>query len=128
MTVNVHPRDLLIYYDPKTEVGKKTIAYAHSMTKHVNAVEYHKTAFTATMWSELVSMLGLRPKDLLNRSHPKYQELIQGNNFGDEDWLEVLKHNPDLLIAPIAIRAGRAVLCKTPSEVLKLELNTSGIK
>ena len=123
MSVHVHPVDILIYYDPNSDVGKKTIAYARSMTSHVNAVEYHKTEYTLTQWSELVGMLGMKAKDLLNKSHPKYQELIRGNNFTDQDWLEVLKHNPDLIIAPIAVRAGRAVLCKTPSEVLKLEIS-----
>jgi arsenate reductase len=116
----VHPNEILVYYSPATTVGKKTIALAHSLSLHVKEVEYHKTPFTATMWAELLVMLKLRPKDVVNRSHPVYQEKLAGNNFEDEDWFQILIHNPDIISAPIVIRGNHAILCHSETDIFKL--------
>lgn len=35
-------------------------------------------------------------------------------------WLEVLAHYPHLVKAPIVIYHGRAVVCNTPTDIMKL--------
>ena len=60
------------------------------------------------------------PKDLLNKSHPYYQENIRGKEFDEEGWLNVLRTNPQLIKAPIAMRGKRAVLCINPQDVFRL--------
>jgi arsenate reductase len=80
---------------------------------------------TKMMWSDILAMLKLRAKDLLDRSDPKYQKEIAGHDFDDEGWLEILSHNPCLLKAPIAVMQGNAVLCIKPKDILKLSPQTA---
>ncbi len=115
-----HPNELVIFYDPTSETGKKARAMAYSLTKHVNEVQTNKNRLSTTIWKELLGKLQLRPKDLLNRAHPEYQSKIAGNAFDDEGWLNVLSQNPNLLKAPIALKNKRAILCTRPNDVLKL--------
>lgn len=65
-------------------------------------------------------MLNMRPKDLLNKSDKKYQEMIAGHDFDDDNWLEILRENPCMIKAPIAILDKKAVLCINPKDIYKL--------
>ncbi|MGK7390220.1 MAG: arsenate reductase family protein [Candidatus Cyclobacteriaceae bacterium M2_1C_046] len=119
-----HPNELYIYYDPATNTGKQCRAYAKSISNNVNEVNCRNIKLTTTLWKDIVNMLGLRPKDLLDRSNPEYQEKIAGNTFTMTGWLEILVKNPQLLKAPIAIYQNKAVLCNKPTDILRLDLNS----
>lgn len=124
-SIQFHPNELLlIYHDPSSSTGKQTRAYARSVSNNVNEVNLHKVRFTTTLWKEIINMLGLRPKDLLDKSHPEYQAKVRGNTFTMTGWLEVLTNNPHLLKAPIAVYHNMAVLCQKPTDILKLEVNS----
>ncbi len=110
--------ELLVYYDRNSSKAKKVLAYARTITRHVNEVEYLKTPLTSTMWRQLLEMLDMRPKDLLNRAHPFYQENIRGKDLDDEGWLNVLIRNPELIKAPIVVKGRRAILCNNPTDML----------
>jgi arsenate reductase (glutaredoxin) len=115
------PRNqVILYYDPETSIGKQTYAYAKSIAKHVQAIEFTKANLTNRIWQDILEMLNLRAKDLLDRSNPVYQEKLKGISFEQEDWLNVIVKNPELIKAPILIKGSKAILCITPSDVLKM--------
>lgn len=124
-SMQFHPNELLlIYSNPSSSTAKQTKAYAKSVSSHVREINLNNTKFTTTLWKEVVNMLKLRPKDLLDKSKPEYQAKVQGNTFTMTGWLEVLNNNPDLLKAPIAIYQKRAVMCRKPTDILRLEVNS----
>jgi arsenate reductase len=112
--------EILVYYDRENSQAKKVLAYARSVTRHVQEVEYHRTPFTPTMWRQLLERLGMQPKHLLNKAHPYYQLNVRGRDFSEEDWLNVLIRNPDLIKAPIVVRGRKAILANNPQDVLAL--------
>lgn len=118
--MKIDNKEIMLYYDPNTSVGKKTRAYAYSLTPHINDIEYHKVKFTTTIWRQLLSLLELEPKELLNKAHPYYQEHIRGRKFDDEGWLNILMRNPDLIKGPIVIKGTKAILCTNPTDVYRL--------
>ena len=119
-----HPNELFIYFDPDTTTGKQSRAYARSISNNVNEVNFRKIKLTTTLWKEIVNMLGLRPKDLLDKSHWEYQRRVAGNAFTMSGWLEVLQNNPSMLKGPIAIYNKKAILIKKPTDILKLDVNS----
>lgn len=124
-SIQFHPNELLlIYSDPSSSTGKQTRAYAKSLSSHVNEINISNTRLTTTLWKEIVNMLRLRPKDLLDKSNAEYQAKVRGNTFTMSGWLEVLNNNPQLLKAPIAVFRNRAVLCQKPTDILKLDANS----
>ncbi|MTI29732.1 arsenate reductase family protein [Xanthovirga aplysinae] len=116
----MHPNELYLLFDPESRDGKSTRAYAYSITPHVNENYYSSAQMTSTFWRELLDMLDLTPKEILNRAHPLYQAKIAGNAFDDEGWLNILKEYPYMIKAPIAIKENRAIFCKTPTDILRL--------
>ncbi len=118
--MKTHPNELVICYNPATESHKRTVAFARSMNDHVHELPYGRDGFTTTIWRDIIGMLGISPKDLLNKADPAYQEKIRGADFDDEGWLNVLMANPQLIKAPIAIWKNKALLCLNPSDIYRL--------
>jgi arsenate reductase len=59
-------------------------------------------------------------KKLLNKSDPYYQTYIKGKDLTHEEWFNVLRSRPSLLRSPVALYRGKAVICETPTDVLRV--------
>jgi arsenate reductase len=112
--------ELWLLFDCNSTEQKKTRAFARSVSNHVNEFSFNDMNITKIMWADILKMLNLRAKDLLNKADPKYQSELAGHSFHDEDWLNILMKNPCLIKAPIAIMNSRAVLCIKPKDIFKL--------
>ncbi len=119
--MHFHPNEMYLYYDPTTTTGKQVRAYARTINDHVNDFDINHVSITETMWEELIEMLNLAPKELLDKSKEEYQEKIRGNSFDKDGWLHVLKCNPHLIKAPIAIYRDKAIMCTNPNDIYKLD-------
>ncbi len=117
-----HPNELFLLYNPATSTGKQTKAIAKSISTHINEVNALQEQLGPTYWKEVINMLGMSPKDLMDKSHPDYRAKVAGNTYTMDGWLNVIMRNPQLLKAPIAIYNGKAQLCRNPTDILKLEM------
>ena len=120
MSTTLNPRELTLVYDSSTSEGRKALAFAYSLAPKVNKQDVTEVSLSATFVRQVLKQLNLRPKDLLNRAHPYYQEHLRGCDLDAEGWLHVLTHNPSLLKAPIALQGDRAVLCEPASLIYTL--------
>ncbi len=118
--MKTHHREILIYYNPESSNDRKTVAHAQGLSPHVRTYAFGKAPSTGTSWQQIIKALELHPKELMNKAHPYYQENIRGKTFNEQDWLNVIIHNPSLLKAPIAIRGNKAVLCSNATDIYKL--------
>ncbi|MBC6366115.1 arsenate reductase family protein [Algoriphagus sp. AK58] len=119
--MKIHPSELYFYHSSMQPIDKQTRAYAKSIARFVNEIDLIHERLTATQWDQILLKLNLRAKDLLNRAHPDYQRLIAGKDWDEEGWLNILVNYPYLIKAPIALFRNRAILCKTPTDILKLD-------
>ena len=118
--MKTNPREILVYYNPKSSSDRKTVAYAQTMSTHVRAYSHDQANCTSTQWQSILHKLDLEPKKLFNKAHPEYQSNLRGKEFDDEGWLAVIKNNPTLLRSPIAIKGNKAVMCDSPTDILRL--------
>jgi arsenate reductase len=118
--MKTHPSELYLYHNSSQPINKQVLAYAKSIARFVNEIDVVKEKITSTQWNSLLLKLNLRAKDLLNRSHPDYQRLIARNDWDEESWLKILVRYPYLVKSPIAIFRDKAILCNTPTDILKL--------
>jgi arsenate reductase (glutaredoxin) len=125
--MKTHQREILIYYNPESSNDRKTVAHAQSLVPHVRTYSYEKAPSTGTSWQQIIKSLDLHPKELMNKAHPYYQENIRGREFNEEDWLNVIKFNPEILKAPIAIRGNKAILCTSATDIYKLTVGDAAV-
>lgn len=111
--------EITLFHNPDCSKAKKALVYAKSIARRVSDFEFSKTGKTATQWKEILISLGKRPKDILDKSKPFYQQNLRGRDFLDEDWLNVVINNPDLIRSPIALKGNKAMLLDNPSDLLR---------
>src|SRR5690606_21894110 len=110
--MHFHLDDIFLLYNLRTSAGEQTKSAAMTLSNHINEIDALQQRLGPTYWKEVINMLGIIPKRLLDKSHPDYQAKVRGNAYTMNGWLDVLIHNPQLLKAPIAIYNGRAILCQ----------------
>ena len=120
MSTTLNAKELTLVYDSTTTEGRKALAYAYSLSTKVNRQDVSEVSLSSTFVRQVLKQLNLRPKDLLNRAHPYYQQHLRGRDLDTEGWLHVLTHNPGLLKAPIALHGDKAVLCEPASLIYQL--------
>jgi len=118
--MELHPNEMWLLYDPASATHRKTRVLAKSITKNVNEISLRHSKLTKMRWAELLTMLNLAPKNLLDKSLKKYQDELAGHDFDDDDWLDILRNNSELVKAPIAMMNGKAILCTSPKDIYKL--------
>lgn len=118
--MKTHEREIMIYYNPESSADRRTVAHASGLSKHIRTFKFGQTPSTTASWSQILLKLDMHPKDLMNKAHPYYQEHIRGREFNRQGYLKILKYNPQILKAPIAIRGNRAILCTSPTDIYRL--------
>lgn len=112
--------EMLIYFQPDSSVGKKTLAYAQTLVKHVRSFSMEKNPLTPTLMKSLLYKLEVDPKSILNKADPYYQANIRGRDFTMESWLNILVNNPQLIKAPIVFWGEKAMLVENPTDIYGL--------
>lgn len=115
-----HPNELFLLYNPSTNAGKQTKALALDICSHINEIDATREKLSTTYWKEIVGMIGMEPDAMLDHSHEDYKNKVAGNSYTMNGWLDVLSHYPHLLKAPVVIYHGKAALCQTPTDIMRL--------
>jgi arsenate reductase (glutaredoxin) len=121
--MKVKENELLVFYNPNSSLGTQTLAYAKSVTPNLKTIECDKNTLTGKQWKEMLEKINLAPEEVINKQHPVYRDKLENAKMSEEDWLVVLKNEPDLLKAPIAINSDTGILCKNANDILKLKMN-----
>ena len=116
-----HPNELFLVYDPQSNVGKQTRAIAHDICNHINEVDVIHERLSPTYWKEILNMAAVHPDALLDHAHADYKSMVSTNTYTMDGWLEVLVHDSHLIMYPIVIFNGNAVVCHTPTDIMKIK-------
>lgn len=113
-------RMITLYYSSASERAKKTLAYAKAEGLPIVEVDVLKTPLTGTQIAELADRLGLKIGDLVNQQHPMYRKRFEPQDLSENDWITVIRQNPELLKQPIALRGNITILVETPTDIIKI--------
>lgn len=118
--MHYNKNEVVLLYNAQNPKDRKTLAYAHIVSPRINKQELNSVRVSDTMFRILINELNIDGKSIINKADPYYQKHIKGKDLSPEDWHQILKNKPSLLRAPVAIYKGRAVLCETPTDILKI--------
>ncbi|MEM6842563.1 MAG: ArsC/Spx/MgsR family protein [Bacteroidota bacterium] len=116
-----NPKEVDLIYNFNLQGDREALVYAQQIAQHVNETDISKTPLTERQMAQLLDNLGVEVDDVIDRRAEIYQQKYENAKMSKEDWLEVLKHNPELLRTPIGILGNRAVICENPNDLLKLD-------
>ena len=110
---------ITIYYNPEINKHKKTVAHAKSIDD-VLAIPFENMPEAYMVWTNIWDGIKGNPEVIFDQDHPKYDEIVKGQISNFEDWRNIILHNKDMIVAPIAIRGEDVVICERQTEIYKL--------
>lgn len=111
-------RQITLFYDPNTQRGKETLAYALAEGLMVQDMDITKIKLTGTQIKELASKLGLKVCELINQDDPCYENKFEHHELSTEDWIKMIQHNPTIMKQPIALHGDKTKLIETPTQII----------
>ncbi|WP_117880400.1 arsenate reductase family protein [Aureibaculum luteum] len=113
-------REITLLYSSNSERAKQALAYAKTEGLAIHEVDILKTKLTGLQIIELADRLHLEPADLVNQEHPAYTSHLQHHDLSTDDWIKMIRHNPEIMKQPIALKGDKTVLVETPTDILKI--------
>ena len=113
-------RQITLYYSSKSTRAKQTLAYAKAEGLPILQIDILKVPLTGTQIAELAEKLKIEVKDLVNQDHPSYKLHFDPHEFSSDDWIKMIRHNPEIMKQPIALRGKMSILIETPTDIIKI--------
>ena len=112
---------VIIYHNPKCSKSRQTLELLSAKGITPIIIEYIKNPPTVEKLKEILSQLGIAPRDLMRKKEDTYKELELGNpSLSDKDLIDFMVEHPILIERPIVISNGKAALGRPPQQVLDI--------
>ena len=110
-----------IYHNPKCSKSRQTLELLSAKGITPTIIEYIKNPPTVEKLKEILSQLGIAPRDLMRTKEDIYKELDLGIlSLSDKDLIDLMIEHPILIERPIVIANGKAVLGRPPEQVFDI--------
>ncbi len=107
-----------IFHNPACGTSRNTLAMIEASGDIPEVIEYLKTPPARERLVELITMMGISPRELLRRKGTPYDELnLDDTALTDEQLIDAIMAHPILINRPIVVTEKGAKLCR-PSELV----------
>ncbi|UIR54804.1 arsenate reductase (glutaredoxin) [Sphingobacterium sp. SRCM116780] len=69
---------------------------------------------------ELLTLLKLKPLELIRQKEPLFQEKFQDLLLTEEEWIDIMLEHPILIERPIVVKDGKAVIGRPLEKIVNL--------
>jgi len=109
-----------LYHNARCSKSRAACALLAERGQHVEIVNYLESPPSREELRELAAKLAMAPSELVRRGESIFEELYDGRELSEEQWLDALATHPILLERPILVRGERAVIGRPPERILEL--------
>lgn len=112
---------ITVYQKPTCTKCRSTLKILRERGADFASVNYYETPLTARELRELITKLGISPRELLREDEQVYRDLnLARREVSDDELIDLMAANPDLIQRPIVVRGNKAVLGRPPESVEEL--------
>jgi arsenate reductase len=112
---------ITVYQKPTCTKCRSTLKILRERGADFDSVNYYETPLTARELRELITKLGISPRELLRKDEQVYRDLnLARREVSDDELIALMVANPDLIQRPIVVRGNKAVLGRPPESVEEL--------
>ncbi|MGR9100073.1 MAG: arsenate reductase (glutaredoxin) [Gammaproteobacteria bacterium] len=110
-----------IYHNPRCSKSRQTLQLLQERGIEPKIVEYLKTPPSAEELDEILTKLGMQPRDLMRKNEPEYKETGMDDESLDRRALIAgMVATPKLIERPIVLSNGKAAVGRPPENVLSI--------
>jgi len=111
---------MILYHNPRCGKSRETLKLLQENGVNPEIREYLKELPTQKELKEVISLLGIEPKDLVRTTEAIYKEEYKGKKLTDTQWIKAMIKHPKLIQRPILINGKKAAIGRPPEQVLEI--------
>jgi arsenate reductase len=117
----MNDNQLIIYHNPNCSKSRETLQILNDKNSQPKIIEYLNEPPTAQELRQIITMLGIAPRELLRTGEQIYIDAkLADNSLDDEQIIQAICQYPVLLQRPIVISGNKAVIGRPPAKVLDI--------
>ncbi len=113
-------KEVTIYHNPRCSKSRETLALLQANGIEPTVVEYLKQAPSEAQIRELLTQLGLEPRQLMRTKEAEYQALGLAQTHDSDALIAAMHQTPKLIERPIVVANGQARIGRPPEQVLEI--------
>lgn len=107
-------------HNPRCSKSRAALEIVRESGIELPVREYLRDPLSAEELSRIVTMLGVRPIDIVRRTEAPFKTLGLSDATPDDEVLRAMAENPILIERPIIVRGRRAVVGRPPEAVREI--------
>ena len=110
-----------LYYNPRCSKSRQTLALLKDRSIEPVIIDYLEIPPDQATLKDLLSKLGLAPRDLMRKKETIYAERgLDDDDLSEEQLIDAMIRDPILIERPIVVANGKAILGRPPENVLEI--------
>jgi arsenate reductase len=109
-----------IYHNPRCRKSREAIQILQQANEPVEIVLYLNDPISEDALKKIIQQLGVSAIDLVRKNETIWKESYKNKSLTEDELITAMVNNPKLIERPIAIKNGKAIIGRPPSEVLKV--------
>jgi len=112
---------IVIYHNPRCSKSRQTLQLLNENGVEPEIVEYLKDVPSKDELKNVVTYLGVNPRDILRKKEADYKESgLNNDNLSDDEVLDIMTQYPKVIERPIVVNGSKAAIGRPPENVLKI--------
>lgn len=112
---------ITIYHNPNCGTSRNTLAMIRQSGEEPKVIEYLKTPPSRKTLIDLMTRMGIGPRELLRQKGTPYADLDLGNTkWTDEQLIDFMMEHPILINRPVVVTPLGVKLCRPSEAVLDI--------
>ena len=109
-----------IYHNNRCRKSRCGLEILENSGEVFEVIKYLEDIPTADELKELISLLNIRPIDLIRKNENIWKDNFKGKNFTDDALIDIMIKHPKLIERPIITNGNKAVVGRPPEKILDI--------
>jgi len=109
-----------IYHNNRCSKSRQCLAFLEETNQEFEVINYLETPPSEAELKEIISMLGIKPLQLVRKGEAIWKDQFKGKEMSDAEIITAMVSHPKLIERPIVVTNGKAAIARPLENVQKI--------
>lgn len=101
---------ITIYHNPRCSKSRNCKLMLENLNKEITVVNYTKELFTEDSLKKIITLLKIKPIELVRKNESIWKEKFKGKDLEDDAIIKAMVEHPKLIERPIVVKDNKAAI------------------
>lgn len=109
-----------IYHNPRCSKSREALQILEENSSNFKVIKYLEDTFDQETLENVISLLGIKPIELIRKNESIWKEEYKDLNLSDKDLIAAMVKHPKLIERPIVVNGKKAIIGRPPQNILNI--------